>query len=333
MSVRRGTDLLDRIGLELPVVQAGMAGGVAGGRLAGEVSRAGALGTVGMAAPRAFAAALADARRRAPSRPVAANLLVPFLRSAHLDACIASGVSLVVLHGGLAPRALAALRRARVPVLVSVGTAGQTRRALAAGADGLVVQGVEAGGHLVGVDPLEVALPAVLEVAQDAPVLAAGGVATADDVRRLLRQGATAVIAGTRFLLTEESAAHPEYQRRVLGADRTIRTMLFGIGWPMPHRVVPNAATDAWCARTELGPAWVRGVARISSPLGRIVPLGALGATAAVQRATVPLFTPALPLAGMPADLVHRSALYAGETLHRIDAVVPAGQAVAELTP
>lgn len=329
-----GADLLDRIRLELPVVQAGMAGGVSGGPLAGEVSRAGALGTVGMAEPRVFAAALADARRRAPDRPVAANLLVPFLRPGHLDVCIAAGVSLVVLHGGLAPRALASLRRARIPVLVSVGTAEQTRRALAAGAEGVVVvQGAEAGGHLVGVHPLEVALPAVLEVAQDAPVWAAGGVATAQDVRRLLGQGATAAVAGTRFLLTEESAAHPEYQRRVLAADRTIRTMLFGIGWPMPHRVVPNAATDAWCGGTEAGPAWVRGLSRISAPVGRIVPLGALGAAVTAQRAGLPFFTPALPLAGHPADLVDRSALYAGETLHRIDAVVPAVQAVAELTP
>lgn len=164
-------------------------------------------------------------------------------------------------------------------------------------------------------------------------MLAAGGVATAADVRRLLAAGATAAVAGTRFLLTEESAAHPEYQQRVLAADRTIRTMLFGIGWPMPHRVVPNAATDAWCARAESGPAWVRGVARMSGPVGRVLPLTALGAAVTAQRPSVPLFTPALPLAGMPADLVDRSALYAGDTLQRIDAVLPAAEAVAALVP
>jgi hypothetical protein len=74
-------DPLDRIGLKSPVVQAGTAGGVSGppARSHG----AGALGTIGIAAPRAFAAALADARRRAGSRPVAANLLVPFLFPGH----------------------------------------------------------------------------------------------------------------------------------------------------------------------------------------------------------------------------------------------------------
>lgn len=70
-------DFLGRFGLDCPVVQAGMGGGVDGAELAGAVSAAGALGTVGMLAPSAFAAALAQARRRAAGRQVAANLLVP----------------------------------------------------------------------------------------------------------------------------------------------------------------------------------------------------------------------------------------------------------------
>ena len=81
------TSFLNEIGIECPVVQAGMGGGVAGGALAGAVSAAGGLGTVGMMAPRAFAAALREARRRAPGRPVAANLPVPLTRQAPMDAC------------------------------------------------------------------------------------------------------------------------------------------------------------------------------------------------------------------------------------------------------
>ena len=69
-----------------------------------------------------------------------------------------------------------------------------------------------AGGHLIGVDPLTVALPSVLEVGYDVPVLAAGGVAESAEVQRLLDDGGTAV-AGTRSLLTEESLAHPKQQR------------------------------------------------------------------------------------------------------------------------
>lgn len=327
-------DVRDRFGLEHPVVQAGMGGGVAGGPLAGAVSAAGALGTVGIMAPKAFAHALQGAVGLAPGRPVAANLLAPFTRRAHVDACIGLGVVLVVFHGGLPARWLTRLQSAGVPVFATVGTPEEARAALTRGVDGLVVQGLEAGGHLVGVEPVEAALTRVLEVAGDAvPVLAAGGVADAADVRRLLDSGASAAVAGTRFLLTEESAAHPAYKERVLAAQRTLVTELFGFGWPLRHRVVPNAATRRWCGPAELEPRWLRQVGRASAVAGRVLPMSALDPLVARQRVSVPLFSPGLPLAGMPAESVDRTALYAGETLHRIDDVVPAAEAVARLIP
>jgi NAD(P)H-dependent flavin oxidoreductase YrpB (nitropropane dioxygenase family) len=140
-------------------------------------------------------------------------------------------------------------------------------------------------------------------------------------------------VAGTRFLLTDESAAHRRYKDRVLTADRTLVTQLFGLGWPMRHRVVPNAATRRWCAHDDLGPGWLRAAGRASALVGRALPMRALDPLTARQRVTVPLFSPGLPLAGMPADRVDSSALYAGESLHRIDAVVPAAEAVAQLVP
>lgn len=328
------TDFLNRIGLELPVVQAGLGGGVAGGELAGAVSAAGGLGTVGIVAPAAFGRALRSASGRAAGRPVAANLLLPFVRKAHLDACIEHDVALVVFHGGIPSRWLAPLKQAGIPVFVTVGTAEDARKAVTGGADGLVVQGVEAGGHLVGADPLSTALPGVLEaVDHRVPVFAAGGVADSSDVRRLLDLGATAAVAGTRFLLTEESRAHPAYQQRVLDADRTLVTLLFGFGWPMRHRVVPNAATERWCAGAELAPGWLRAVGRASAPVGRALPLSALDRVTSLQRVGLPFFSPGLPLAGMPATSVETLALYAGETAHRIDRVVTAADAVARLTP
>jgi nitronate monooxygenase len=255
---------LEKMGLERPVVQAGMAGGVAGGDLAGAVSAAGGLGTVGMMTPRAFAAALAEAHRKAPGRPVAANLLVPFIKRAHVAACLEANAALVVLHGGFAPRFLARLRAGGVPVFYTVGTVQQARRALAEGADGLVVQGVEAGGHLVGVEPLVDALARILEVTDGKPVLAAGGVADAADVRRVLAAGAAAAVAGTRFLLTAESGAHRAYRERVLAADRTLVTLLFELWLAVApqgdsqrgHRAVVSrrstrAALDAPCQRAQ----------------------------------------------------------------------------------
>lgn len=240
--------------------------------------------------------------------------------------------ALVVLHGGISPRWIARLRQRDLTVFVTVGAAPQAIRALAAGAHGLVVQGSEAGGHLLGIEPIEQALANVLEVAGDAPVLAAGGVAEPQDVRRLLEIGAAAAIAGTRFLVTEESGAHAAYKRRVLGAERTLVTLLFGIGWPMRHRVIPNAATARWCQVSELGPRTARLAGRLSAPLGRVLPLGVLGGLIALQRPGLPLLTPALPLAGMPEGTVDHAALYAGESARRLHDVVPAAQALADLT-
>lgn len=328
-----GANFLIDFTTECPVVQAGMGGGVSGGKLAGAVSAAGGLGTVGMMGPSAFATALNEAHRLAPDRPVAANLLVPFVRQAHVDACAETKVALVVLHGGCSPRWIARLRKQGLTVFVTVGTPEQARTALAARASGLVVQGLEAGGHLLGVEPIEQALPKVLDVAGRAHVLAAGGVADAQDVRRLLDMGASAAIAGTRFLLTDESTAHPEYKRRVADAGRTLATLLFGVGWPLRHRVIPNAATDRWCARNELGPPIVRATGRVSAPLGRLTPLDAMGRLMALQRPGLPFFSPALPLAGMSPDTVDRSALYAGETVRRLHDVIPAAEAVARLAP
>jgi NAD(P)H-dependent flavin oxidoreductase YrpB (nitropropane dioxygenase family) len=323
-------DIFATLGLEHPVVQAGMGGGAAGAELAGAVSAAGGLGTVGTTGPRSFAAALRAARSRAPGRPVAANLLVPFLRHAHIGACIEERVALVVFHGGLPRRALAELRSAGIPAFCTVGGQAQARAAVRAGAAGLVAQGVEAGGHLAADLPIADVLPAVVSVAEGRPVFAAGGVADAGDVRRVLGMGATAAVAGTRFLLTEECRAHPDYQQRVLSAQRTVRTLLFGLGWPLAHRVVPNAATERWCRDGD--PPWVQALSRLSAPLRR-APIDTSTRLSAMQRASLPMFTPALPLRWMPADSVDRCALYAGESALRIDDVLPAGEALARLVP
>jgi NAD(P)H-dependent flavin oxidoreductase YrpB (nitropropane dioxygenase family) len=218
-------------------------------------------------------------------------------------------------------------------VFVTVGTPAEATRALREGANGLVVQGIEAGGHLLGIEPAGIALSRVRDVAGDAPLLAAGGVAEAADVRRLLDLGASGAVAGTRFLLTDESQAHPGYKQRAIDARRTLATDLFGFGWPLRHRVVPNAATERWCVRDERGPRAARFVGWLSAPAGRIAPMEQMSGLAAMQRVGVPIFTPALPLAGTPAEALDRCALYAGETAVRMDEVVPAALAVERLAP
>ncbi|MEA2126308.1 MAG: nitronate monooxygenase, partial [Solirubrobacteraceae bacterium] len=304
-------DLAARLGLEHPVVQAGMGGGLALTELAAAVSNAGGLGTVGILPdPLAFAAQLRQAGALTEGRPLAANLLLPFARRAHFEACVEAGVDAVVLFCGSAPEGVARLRRAGILVLAQVGTPDQARQALADGADGLIAQGEEAGGHLLGVEPTLAFLARALALADGRPVLAAGGIASRDAAAAALAAGAAAVVCGTRFLLTHECGAHPAYKQRVLGAPRTLDTLLFSVGWSDRHRVVPNAATDRWCARSERGPAAVVAVNRLLAPALQRLPPRLATATLSRQRVGVPLFGPAAPLAGMDERLVEVAPLY-----------------------
>lgn len=323
-------DLLERLELRHPVVQAGMGGGIATGELAGAVSAAGGLGTVGILPAAQLRAELWKARELAPGAPVSANLLVPFTRRSHVEACAAAGAAVIVLHAGFDRRLVDGLRTAGAVVLHTVGTPEEGKRAMADGADGLIVQGREAGGHLVGVRPGLDALSRVRDAAPDAPLLLAGGMADRDDARRALDAGAAAVVAGTRFLLTDECAAHPGYKERVLGARRTLETQLFGLGWPMRHRVVPNAATERWTRRSPLGPPLVRALQKLSAPLARL-PLSVVARTVRTQRPELPLFGPSAPIRGLPDGLLDASALYAGETALRIESILPARAVVEAL--
>lgn len=326
------TSFADRLRMETPIVQAGMGGGLAMAELAAAVSNAGGLGTVGILPDaRRFAAELRRARAMTQGRPVAANLLLPFARPVHFAACVEAGVDAVVLFCGSAPDGVARLRRAGIVVLAQVGTVAEARRALGDGVDGIVAQGVEAGGHLLGVEPAHVFLRRALEIAGDRPVLAAGGIAAPRDVAAAMQAGAAGVVCGTRFLLTDECRAHPAYKRRVMGAERTLDTMLFSVGWSDRHRVVPNAATDKWCARHERGPAAVVAVNRVLAPALQRLPASVATASLRHQRVGLPLFGPAALLEGMDERLIDVTPLYAGCSARDIRTVVPAATAVREL--
>ncbi|MGH2985909.1 MAG: NAD(P)H-dependent flavin oxidoreductase, partial [Solirubrobacterales bacterium] len=235
------TGFLDRLRIELPIVQAGMGGGLAGHRLAAAVSDAGGLGTIGLLArPEELRREIAAARALT-AKPIAVNLLLPFARGGHWEA--ASHADVVVTFWG-PPK-----RRVPGPWIHQCGSVAEALRARTAGADAVIAQGAEAGGHVRGRLPaLELLARIRAAVPRDYPVLCAGGVADAADATAMLRAGADAAVAGTRFLVSEESGAHAAYKQHLLAAHETILTELFGAGWPAPHRVVANAATERWLA-------------------------------------------------------------------------------------
>ena len=203
-------------------------------------------------------------------RPLAVNLLLPFARRSWFEA--AAEADVVVTFWGTPRR--------RVPGcwLHQCGSVEEALEAQAAGADGVILQGVEAGGHVAARRRRWSSWSApALRLGSGYPMLLAGGIAErADAVRAGVGSGrggrGNAVPAGRR------APPHPEYRRRLLAADRTILTELFGAGWPAPHRVVANAATDRWLDGDGRGPALNRAATR---------PAGARRALRAPGRAAV----------------------------------------------
>lgn len=324
-------DLFDRLKLDVPVAQAGMGGGVANAELAGAVASAGGLGTLGIDPPRALGRSIAEVRARAPGRAVAVNLLMPFVRRAHVDECARGRVDAAVLFLGGDRAIVDRLHAAGAFVLAQVGTPAQAREAIQWGVDGLIAQGREAGGHLAGVEPALDAVTHIIGVAGGRPVLVAGGIATRDDARAAHAAGANGVVAGTRFLLTDESAAHPLYKQALLAADHTLETSLFGFGWRARHRVVPNAATARWCDTDGRSAGLPDLINRATDPLKHVVPLQLMLPLPRIHRPWLPVLSAAPPLAGMPDRSVAASPLYAGETTLRISGLLTAREVVDEL--
>jgi nitronate monooxygenase len=317
------SELLERLGVELPIVQAGMGGGISRGALAGAVSSAGGLGTVGIEDADRMRAEIAAARELS-DRPVAANLLLPFARREHWEA--ASTADVVVTFAGR-PR-----RGTERPWLHQAGSVEEAQAAVAAGADGVIAQGVEAGGHVRGTVPALTLLEQVrAALPEPIPVLLAGGIADADDVDEALRAGAAAVVLGTRFVLSDEANAARAYKERLMESRETVLTTLFGIGWPAKHRVLWNEAAERWLDPDGRMPAWLSALQRASAPALARLPMSASVRLAASQTAARPLFGPLAPTADGPSNLLDAGALYAGESVARLHDVRPAGEIVREL--
>lgn len=302
-----------------------MGGGLSRSPLAAAVSEAGGLGTIGFLAPDDLRTEIAKVRRLT-ERPVAANLLLPFAKAAHFEA--ASEADVVVTFWGK-PK-----RRTSKPWMHQCGSVEEALAARDAGADAVIAQGVEAGGHVRGTLPAAELMAKVREaLPDDYPVLSAGGVAAPADVEARLDAGAHAVVCGTRFLLSDESGAHPAYKARLVDEEETVLTELFGAGWPAAHRVVPNDATARWLGRDPRGPGWLRGLQRATAPALARIPVPAQIRLAASQTPGRPIFGPVAPTADGPDNLLEAGPLYAGECIDRINEIRPASEIVRSLAP
>ncbi|MDX6675204.1 MAG: nitronate monooxygenase [Solirubrobacteraceae bacterium] len=297
----------DLVGCRVPIQCASLGGPIGTAPLAAAVSEAGALGMIANPSSAAEVEQLVQDARARTAQPIGIGFLIPFVAADAVEAAAAS-VPVVEFFYGDPDRDLVSLASADgASVGWQTGSDTEARAAAAAGCDYVIAQGIEAGGHVRGTHHLDDVLAETL-AAVDVPVVAAGGVGTAERVSALLAAGAAAVRVGTRFVAAQEADAHPDYVARLLAASSqdTVLTEIFANGWPdAPHRVLRSAAAAAEAFD------------------GAVVGL--------VGDSEIGVFSPRPATRDVRGEIA-AMALYAGESVDHVTRIQPAAEIVAELT-
>lgn len=317
------TPLCRELGIELPIFNAGMGGGVASAALAAAVSNVGGLGVLGMGGlPSPVIREQIGRLRSLTRKPFGVNIILALAEEGQVESCLEEKVPVLILFWGDPRPFVDQAHRVGTKVILQCGSVEEAKAASAAGVDAVMIQGVEAGGHVKGTTALSICLPAVVEAVKPLPVIAAGGVADGRGLAAALSLGAQAVSIGTRFLCSEESAAARPYKERIVAAkaEDTVHTLLFDVGWPnAAHRVLRNKAYSEWEAAGSPPPG--------RRP-GEGIPFGAM--TIAGTRVELPRYHIFMPVEGFDGDMEY-AALYAGQSCALVHAIEPAAKIVAEI--
>ena len=255
MAIR--TALTEAFGLEYPIVLAPM-GQVAGGRLAAAVSNAGGLGVVGGAYgdPEWLHRELSLVRAET-DRPWGVGLITWYATPEVVDLALRYHPAAFLLSFGDVRPYVDAIKAAGCTLLCQVHEVEAAREAVAAGADFIVAQGHEAGGHTADRATLPL-VPAVVDAVTPVPVLAAGGIADGRGLAAALMLGAQGAMLGTRFAAASEALTHERAKARMVAARAadTGQTRVFDIirgygAWPAPYtaRAVRNEFFARWHGR------------------------------------------------------------------------------------
>jgi enoyl-[acyl-carrier protein] reductase II len=239
------TPLCARLGIEYPIVLAGM-GGVSMHRLVAAVSNAGGLGVIGAATLDAAGLRQEIHKTRAlTDKPFAVDLLAPIPDMIRPQMQVVFDENIKIFVAGLAvPREFIAEMHARgMIVIVMIGKVRHAVKSEQAGADVVAAQGTEAGGHTGEIGGLAL-VPQVVDAVQ-IPVLAAGGIADGRGLVAALALGAQGVVVGTRFVATPEAQAAPQYREAILASAEadTIRTRCYT---GKPARTIRNRYNEEW---------------------------------------------------------------------------------------
>lgn len=305
-----GTRFTEAVGCRYPIQQAGM-GTSATAALAAAVSNAGGLGMLGgIMLPRERVFAEIAEVRRLTDRPFGINFVSEFLDRSIVEPVARRCRVVEFFYGEPDADLVERVHSGGALAAWQVGSMAEGMRAVEAGCDVVIVQGVEAGGHVRGTTGLLTLLEELRE-RTDAVLVAAGGIGSGRKIVAAMVMGADAVRVGTRFLAAEESNAHDEYKAALVAADAegTVLSRTFCNGWDNPHRALRSAIDAAGRLRAEdtVGEIEIAGVVQ---PVGRFNS-----------------HTPTKSSVGNIAAM----ALFAGESVGRVTAVSPASQIMAEL--
>ena len=212
--------LTEKLGISIPILLAPM-GGAVGPELCAAVSNAGGLGIIPLWWEDADVSGEIAKVRALTTGPFGVNLNNNYPQDRHLDETLGSGVKIVSFFWGINEACIARAKNAGAIVLQTVGTSSDAQLAVSAGADVIVAQGWEAGGHVCSLVATLALVPAVVDAVPGTPVVAAGGIADGRGVAAVLALGAAGAWIGTRFLLADEATMAPEYRALVMASGES----------------------------------------------------------------------------------------------------------------
>lgn len=304
------TRITELFGIRYPVILASMANR-AHAELAAAVSEAGGLGMIGCGRQggHSWLQEQCDATRRATDKPFGIGFIQWVIEEdpAAWEYALTLHPHAVALSFGAPEVYIEKAKMAGITVIYQAQTVALAKRAAAAGADAVVAQGTEAGGH-TGFVPTLPLVPAVVDAIHPVPVIAAGGIADGRGIAAALMLGAEGVWMGTRFLASLEAEAHANYKQRIVDAQtgQTVLTTVYDIvgnlDFPagIAGRVLQNRFTERWHGHEQ----------ELRQALDFERPLVAAAATAGDMDTAV---------------------AWAGEASGLITSVLPAGQIVRDL--
>lgn len=240
-SIEMKTRIAELLGIQYPILQGGMAW-VADYHLAAAVSQAGGLGIIGAGgAPADFVREQIRQCRTVTDRPIGVNIMLMNPEADAIAKVVAEeGIGVVTTGAGSPVKYVAAWKEAGIKIIPVVASVAMAKMMERAGADAVIAEGMESGGH-IGSTTTMALVPQVVD-AVSIPVIAAGGIADGRGMAAAFMLGAEAVQIGTRFVVASESIAHENYKQKIIAA-KDIDSEVTGMSHGHPVRQIRNPMT------------------------------------------------------------------------------------------